>query len=48
LKIAVARLMQRVAFEDPGDEANNTGGYIQRITCFPKHLAVRVRMNYDQ
>jgi cytochrome P450 len=48
LKVAITRLMQRVTFEDPGDEANNTGGFIQRITCFPKHLAVRVRINADR
>jgi cytochrome P450 len=47
LKVAIARLMQRVTFEDPGDEANNSGGYVQRITCFPKNLAVRVRVNSD-
>jgi hypothetical protein len=40
--------MQRVTFEDPGDEANNSGGFIQRITCFPKHLAVRVRVNTNK
>ncbi|CAF0790335.1 unnamed protein product [Adineta steineri] len=48
LKIAVVRLMQRVSFEDPGDAANNSGGYVQRITCFPKHLAVRVRIDADR
>jgi cytochrome P450 len=48
LKIAVIRLMQRVTFEDPGDEANNSGGFIQLITCFPKHLAVRVRVNTNK
>ena len=48
LKIAITRLMQRVTFEDPGDEANNSGQCIQRITCFPKHLAVRVRIDPDK
>jgi cytochrome P450 len=48
LKIAVTRLMQCVTFEDPGDEADNSGGFIQRITCFPKHLAVHVRVNSDR
>jgi cytochrome P450 len=48
LKVAITRLMQRVTFEDPGDEANNTGGCIQRITCFPKNLAVRVRLDSDR
>jgi beta-ring hydroxylase len=48
LKVAITRLMQRVTFEDPGDEANNTGGFIQRITCLPKHLAVRVRIDSNR
>jgi cytochrome P450 len=46
LKIAITRLMQRVTIEDPGKEANNSGGFIQHITCFPKHMAVRVNMDY--
>ncbi|CAF4366868.1 unnamed protein product, partial [Rotaria magnacalcarata] len=29
LKVLVARLMQRVTFIDPGNEANNSGGMIQ-------------------
>ncbi|CAF4350511.1 unnamed protein product, partial [Adineta steineri] len=37
-----------VSFEDPGDAANNSGGHVQRITCFPKHLAVRVRIDADK
>ena len=45
LKIAITRLMQRVTFEDPGTEANNSGGYMQRITCFPKNMAVRARID---
>ena len=45
LKIVITRLMQRVTFEDPGDEADNSGQFIQRITCYPKHLAVRVRID---
>ena len=48
LKIAITRLMQRVTFEDPGNEADNSGQYMQRITCFPKHLAVRVRIDSDE
>ncbi|CAF1403693.1 unnamed protein product [Adineta steineri] len=48
LKIAIVRLMQRISFEDPGDAANNSDGYVQRITCFPKHLAVRVRIDTDK
>jgi cytochrome P450 len=48
LKIAITRLMQRVTFEDPGDEANNSGGFLQIITCIPKHMAVRVRVDFDK
>lgn len=48
LKIAITRLMQRVTFEDPGDQADNSGGFVQHITCFPKHLAVRVTINSDR
>ncbi|CAF4100829.1 unnamed protein product [Adineta steineri] len=44
----LARLMQRVSFEDPGNEANNSSGYVQRLTCFSKHLAVRVRIDTDK
>lgn len=43
LKIIIVRLMQRgVTFEDTPD---NTGGYEEHVTCFPKHLAVRVRLD---
>ena len=45
LKVLITRLMQRVTFEDPKSEANNSGGYIQRITCFPKHLAVKIHLD---
>ena len=48
LKIAITRLMQRVTIEDAGNDGNNSGGFIQRITCFPKHMAVRVQMNSDK
>jgi cytochrome P450 len=48
LKIVIARLMQRVTFEDPGDEANNSGGCFERLNCFPKHLAIRVRLDSDK
>ncbi|CAF3629964.1 unnamed protein product [Rotaria socialis] len=41
LKAAIVRLMQRgITFEDTPE---NTGGYEELITCFPKSLAVRVR-----
>lgn len=42
LKIIIARLMQSVTFSDPGNEANNSGGMVQRITIYPKNIAVRV------
>ncbi|CAF4432211.1 unnamed protein product, partial [Rotaria magnacalcarata] len=47
LKTIITRLMQRVTFVDPGNEANNSGGMIQRITCYPKHLAIRVYVDSD-
>jgi hypothetical protein len=37
--------MQRVTFEDPGNEQDNSGGFTQRVTCFPKHMTVRVIMD---
>jgi cytochrome P450 len=48
LKVVFTRLMQRVTFEDPGDEGNNAGGYLQRLTCFPKNVAVRIRVHSDK
>ncbi|CAF4057539.1 unnamed protein product [Rotaria sp. Silwood1] len=48
LKTIITRLMQRVTFLDPGEEANNSGGLFQRITCFPKHFAVRVHFDQDK
>ncbi|CAM2703726.1 unnamed protein product [Rotaria socialis] len=47
LKTIITRLMQRVTFVDPGNEANNSGGMVQRITCYPKHLAIRVYVDKD-
>ncbi|CAF2098402.1 unnamed protein product [Rotaria magnacalcarata] len=47
LKTIITPLMQRVTFVDPGNEANNSGGMIQRITCYPKHLAIRVYVDRD-
>lgn len=47
LKIAITRLMQRITIEDPGSEENNSGGFRQHITCFPKHMAVRVTMDSE-
>jgi cytochrome P450 len=45
LKTAITRLLQRVTIVDAGNEGNNSGGFIQRVTCFPKHMAVRVFMD---
>ncbi|CAF2845999.1 unnamed protein product [Rotaria sp. Silwood2] len=42
LRTIVKRLMQRVTFLDPSKEADNSGGFIQHITCFPKQFVVRV------
>ena len=48
LRIIATRLMQRVTIEDPGTAANNSGGYCQRITCFPKHVALRVYLDENE
>ena len=43
LKLIIVRLMQRgITFEDTPE---NIGGYEEQITCFPKHIAVRVRID---
>ncbi|CAF2962272.1 unnamed protein product [Rotaria sp. Silwood2] len=43
LKTIIVRMMQRgITFEDTPE---NTGGYDERITCFPKNVAVRVRFD---
>ena len=43
LKVVIIRLMQRgVTFEDTPE---NIGGYEERLTCFPKKMAVRVRFD---
>ena len=43
LKIIIVRLMQRgVTFEDTSE---NLVGYEEHVTCEPKHLVVRVRMD---
>jgi cytochrome P450 len=42
MRICIVRLMQRLTFKDPGTKANNSGGYIETLNCFPKHLAVYV------
>ena len=43
LKLVIVRLMQRgIRFEDTPE---NIGGYEERITCFPKKLAVRVHID---
>ncbi|CAF2786206.1 unnamed protein product [Rotaria sp. Silwood2] len=46
LKTIVTRLMQRVTFEDTGME-DNSGGYDQQMLCYPKHLAVNVRVDNE-
>ncbi|CAF0959125.1 unnamed protein product [Adineta steineri] len=35
----MASLMQRTSFEDSDDATNNSGKYIQRLTCSPNYLA---------
>jgi cytochrome P450 len=45
MKITIVRLMQRVTFEDPGEEANNTGGFKENLNTSPKDVAVRVRID---
>ncbi|CAF1220699.1 unnamed protein product [Rotaria sordida] len=43
LKTIIVRMMQRnITFEDTSE---NTGGYDERIACFPKNLAVHVRFD---
>ncbi len=43
LKLTIVRMMQRgITFEDTPE---NTGGYAERFTCFPKNMAVRVRID---
>jgi cytochrome P450 len=48
LKTAITRLMQRVTIQDAGKEENNSCGFSQCVTCFPKHLAVRVTMDSNE
>ncbi|CAF4884928.1 unnamed protein product [Rotaria sp. Silwood1] len=44
LKLMIIRLMQRgVSFEDTPE---NIGGYKQQVTCCPRHLVVRVRIDH--
>lgn len=38
LKVVIARLMQRVTFYDPSDEANNSGGLLQRLTSIEQSV----------
>ena len=37
-KTTIIRLMQCITIEDPGKESNNCGGFIQGVTCYPKHM----------
>ncbi|CAF0980188.1 unnamed protein product [Adineta steineri] len=48
LNPAMTSLMQRVSLEDSGDATNNSGKYIQRLTCCLKHLSVRIRIDTDE
>ncbi|CAF1386656.1 unnamed protein product [Didymodactylos carnosus] len=43
LKLIIVRLMQFVTFIDGGKD--NSGGYLQRITVIPKHLAVYMKFD---
>ncbi|UJR20344.1 hypothetical protein I4U23_023475 [Adineta vaga] len=43
LKIIIVRIMQRGVILE--DTPKNTGGYEERLTCFPKNTAIRVRIN---
>ena len=47
LKIAITRLMQRLIIQDTINSLNNSGGFIQRVTCYPKHMAVRIQIDPD-
>ena len=43
LKVIIVRLMQRgLTFEDTPE---NVGGYEERLTCYPKKVAIRVRID---
>jgi cytochrome P450 len=43
LKVILVRLMQRgVTFEDTPE---NIGGYVERPTCYPEKVAIRVRID---
>jgi hypothetical protein len=48
LKTTITRLMQRVIIEDVGKEQNTSGGFMQCVTCFPKHLAVRITIDSNE
>ena len=44
LKTIIVRMMQRVTLEDTG-LPDNSGGFDQQLVCYPKHLAVNVRVD---
>jgi cytochrome P450 len=46
LKTIVVRMMQRVTFEDTGMK-DNSGGYDQQMLCYPRHLAIHVRVDNE-
>lgn len=45
LKVIIVRLMQFITFIDSGEENGNTGGYLQKLICLPKSIAVH--MDFD-
>lgn len=46
LKLVIIRLMQRgLVIEDTPE---NTGGYAEEITCYPKKVAIRIRFDRPQ
>lgn len=45
LKMIIIRLMQhRITFEDTPE---NIGGYEEQLTCYPKTMAIRIRIDHD-
>lgn len=46
LKIIIIRMMQRgITFEDTPE---NTGGFEDQLTCYPKNVAVRIRFDSEK
>ena len=45
LKVIIIRMMQRgLVFQDTPE---NTGGFEEQLTCYPKNLAVRIRFDRE-